>query len=70
MLNVGPARFRNRRHVEAIASGDKLRFGIGELIERPVPAEIGVDLRAVGRLAARTLGVIAISRNPYDMREI
>src|SRR5262245_37741334 len=43
MLDVGPTRLRNRRHVEAVAIGNERRFVLSEMIELAVPLEVLPD---------------------------
>src|SRR5262249_12716627 len=43
MLNVRPARLRNRRHVKAVTVGDEGDFAIGEAVEVAVPLKVPPD---------------------------
>ena len=43
MLDVGPTRLRNRRHVEAVTIGNERRFVLSETIELAVPLEVLPD---------------------------
>src|SRR5262245_51683357 len=65
VLNVRPARLRDRRHVETVTVGDEGDFAIGEAVEVAVPLEVLPERSApILACTARTLGVTAISRNP------